>query len=84
MDPRPKLRSCYCAGPMPRMGGPEALLEMRRVRPEVPVILCSGYDESRVGGASRGDGPDAFLKKPFRLAGLAEVLRRVLAPADGA
>jgi len=30
---------------MPRMDGEEALAEMRRINPDVPVILISGYSE---------------------------------------
>lgn len=51
---------------MPRMGGDEALREIRRRNPQAKVILCSGYSEpdaqARLGGANRA----YFLPKPYR------------------
>ncbi len=31
---------------MPRMSGMEMALKMMKVRPEIPIILCSGYSEA--------------------------------------
>jgi nitrogen-specific signal transduction histidine kinase/CheY-like chemotaxis protein len=63
---------------MPEMGGEEALEEIRRIRPDVPVILMSGYTEhyasTRVQSADRTD----FLQKPFTNEELRDVLHRVL------
>jgi PAS domain S-box-containing protein len=63
---------------MPEMGGEEALEEIRRIRPDVPVILMSGYTEhyasTRVQSADLTD----FLQKPFTNEELRDVLHRVL------
>jgi CheY-like chemotaxis protein len=56
---------------MPRMGGLAASLEMRRIAPGVPVILCSGYAEAEIDGEAAVDG---FLQKPFRLRTLVETM----------
>jgi CheY-like chemotaxis protein len=67
---------------MPAMSGPAALLEMRRINPAVPAVLCSGHplgpgDEDIVGEAGI-----RFLEKPFTLRDLARCVAAVL-PTDG-
>jgi two-component system cell cycle sensor histidine kinase/response regulator CckA len=63
---------------MPECGGPEAAEQMWMLRPELPVILCSGHapptggPDSPIGRAAR------FLPKPFNLASLIEAVREVL------
>jgi DNA-binding NtrC family response regulator len=61
---------------MPRMGGAEALREMRRVQPDVRVILMTGYadatEELRLGDLA------GFLAKPYEPKQLVETVRRAL------
>jgi CheY-like chemotaxis protein len=65
---------------MPRMGGKEVLEEVRRLAPELPVIVSSGYSED---DASAGQwacpGPTRFLAKPYRPAELLEIVCGLLA-----
>jgi two-component system cell cycle sensor histidine kinase/response regulator CckA len=62
------------------MGGEQALEAMRRVRPDVRVILMSGYSEEDVATRFAAAGrPNEFLEKPFRWADLSDKLRAVLA-----
>ena len=72
---------------MPGMDGEETFRELRRVRPDVKVILTSGYNEQEVTGRFAGKGLAGFAAKPFRPGKLIEVVRRVLgapsAPAGG-
>ncbi|MDX8401017.1 MAG: response regulator, partial [Mariprofundaceae bacterium] len=51
---------------MPRMNGAEAFTEMRRLRPDVQVVLCSGYDERSATAHFAGKGLAGFVQKPFR------------------
>ncbi len=60
--------------------GREAFGEARRPRPDVPVVLMSGYGENEAADLFAGLGFDGFLRKPFRAEELVEVLRRVLTP----
>lgn len=64
---------------MPRMGGAEAFMEMKRLRPEGRFMLMSGFslDDAR---ASVGNDalPDAFLPKPFDHAALTAALTQAL------
>ncbi|MBI4643025.1 MAG: response regulator [Deltaproteobacteria bacterium] len=63
---------------MPGMGGEEAFLEMRRLRPDVRVVLSSGYDEQDAMEQFIGQGLAGFIQKPYTVAKLQEVLNRVL------
>lgn len=50
---------------MPRMNGWQALEALRALSPDIPVILMSGYDETRVMDGHHSELPQAFLQKPF-------------------
>jgi len=63
---------------MPEMTGEEALREMRKLRPHVPIVLTSGYGEEQVLERLAHVRVDAFLKKPFRMEDFAGVVRSVL------
>ncbi|HEX9010265.1 MAG TPA: ATP-binding protein [Holophagaceae bacterium] len=58
---------------MPRLHGSDVLLRIQALRPDLPVLLISGYnDEARPGLL---DGPHRrFLAKPFRIRDLIEAL----------
>jgi CheY-like chemotaxis protein len=62
---------------MPRMNGWETLAHLRRLSPDIPVILSSGYDEAQVMAIDHADQPNAFLGKPYSIKGLKETIRRV-------
>lgn len=65
---------------MPVMRGEEVLAELRKIRPEVRVLLMSGYSEGDVlGRIPAGTGKLDFLGKPFTAAALEEKLRELLA-----
>jgi len=59
---------------MPRMDGHETLAELRKLRPEIKVILCSGYHEQEALRDIRPGDPVGFLHKPFRFSDLRNVL----------
>ena len=50
---------------MPRMDGMETLVEMRRLDPNVPVVVMSGYSESETLMRFAGMGANGFIQKPF-------------------
>jgi CheY-like chemotaxis protein len=67
---------------MPSMNGDEVYRAMRLIRPDVRVILMSGYSESDV-MAQFADQPVAgFLQKPFRTNQLIELLRGIIEPGS--
>lgn len=67
---------------MPRMNGVEAFGELIRIRPDVKVILSSGYTENVVIRRFPGPKPSGFLNKPYKLEVMKAELDRLLG-ADG-
>jgi two-component system cell cycle sensor histidine kinase/response regulator CckA len=61
---------------MPRMGGPEALTEIRALAPRQPVIISSGYSEA--GGGPIANLAAEFLPKPYEPDALLRIVRRTL------
>ncbi len=68
---------------MPRMSGNEACHEIRKLRPDVSIIFCSGYADDAVSCCDENEGPTLFLHKPFRRDDLIRVLAEAL-PARSA
>jgi PAS domain S-box-containing protein len=64
---------------MPRMGGREAFIELRRIDPTVPVIICTGYGENEEVQELLTLGARGMLAKPYQISALAAKLRHVLA-----
>jgi CheY-like chemotaxis protein len=64
---------------MPRLNGWETLAALRKLSPDIPVILSSGYDEAQVMTDNYVEQPNAFLGKPYQIKGLRETIDRVLA-----
>lgn len=73
------IRVVLCDLSMPYMDGWETLVALRRIRPDIPVILASGYDEAQVISGDHPELPQAFLHKPYRKILLEEALARALA-----
>ena len=63
---------------MPQMDGEETYLELRRIRPDVPVILSSGYNQQEVSQRFAGKGLAGFLQKPYQSSTLRKELQRVM------
>jgi PAS domain S-box-containing protein len=63
---------------MPRMGGEEAFLQLRSRKPDLPIILSSGYSEMDVVGRFTGKRLTAFIHKPYTGDELREILRKTL------
>ena len=64
---------------MPRMNGWDTLAALRKLSPDIPVILSSGYDEAQVMAGEHLEQPNAFLGKPYRLQELKDTVRLALA-----
>jgi len=52
--------------------------ELQHVRPNVPIILMSGYAEESVMGRFKGMGVVGFLQKPFTKNDLLDEVRKAL------
>jgi two-component system cell cycle sensor histidine kinase/response regulator CckA len=64
---------------MPRMSGGELMERLIAVRPDVKVLLMSGYSEYSSGHPGQGTPQALVLQKPFSLPSLVEKVREVLA-----
>jgi len=53
-------------------------IEMMKIRPDVPVILCTGYSKKISERAAVDMGIKAFAYKPIVKADLAKTVRKVL------
>ena len=62
---------------MPRMNGEECFRQMRALRPDVRVVLSSGYNEQDAVNRFAGKGLAGFLQKPYHFSRLLEVIRAV-------
>jgi PAS domain S-box-containing protein len=67
---------------MPKMNGVEAFEELIRIKPDVKVILSSGYTEDVVIRRFPGPKPAGFLNKPYKIEVMKAELDRLLG-ADG-
>jgi len=59
---------------MPHMDGAETYRALRQARPDLPVLLMSGFNEKDAVSHFAGNGLAGFLQKPFEI----EKLRRTL------
>ena len=64
---------------MPVMSGEETLRQLKNIRPEVRVVLSSGYNETEAVRHFSGMGLNGFLQKPYTPIELAEKVKTVLA-----
>jgi DNA-binding NtrC family response regulator len=65
---------------MPGMNGSETMAELLRIRPDVPVVLCSGYTRETTLPADSSLRPAAFIEKPYQLDMLRRVFSAILQP----
>jgi two-component system cell cycle sensor histidine kinase/response regulator CckA len=63
---------------MPKMTGMQLAQEMRQCRPDLPIILCSGYSDRITPEDAKSKGFQGYLPKPFRSAKLAQTVREAL------
>jgi DNA-binding NtrC family response regulator len=63
---------------MPKMNGVEAFGELIRIKPDVKVILSSGYTEDVVMNSFPGRRPARVLHKPYNMDDLKVELDRLL------
>ena len=75
---RPTEFSCVILDlTMPNLNGEETYRQLRAIRPELPAVVMSGFDESQAMVSFDGERV-AFLQKPFKPRQLAEAVERLL------
>lgn len=63
---------------MPNLTGEKLALEMLKIRPDIPIILCTGYNKKISNAKAEEMGIKAFENKPFVKEDLAKTIRQVL------
>ena len=63
---------------MPQMTGDKLVKEILNIRPEMPIIICTGFSEKMDGEKAREIGASGYLEKPHEKRDLAKMVRKVL------
>jgi CheY-like chemotaxis protein len=63
---------------MPKMTGDKLAVELSKIKPGLPIILCTGYSGEKLDSASKENGVFGYICKPIVLEELAKVVRGVL------
>jgi PAS domain S-box-containing protein len=66
---------------MPDLGGEQVFLELREIRPGLPIVLATGYSEELASRRFSASGAAGFLRKPFEAEQLAACLHAALEKA---
>ena len=77
-------RLVLCDMMMPGRAGLEVVAQIRARRPEVPIVLITGYATEANAERAMAAGATAFLAKPFDEEELLDQVRRVLGRTDDA
>ncbi len=72
------LHLCILDLGMPLAGGAEAYPFLKAARPDLRVMISSGYEMNDIVQSLLAAGADAFLQKPYRMSALARGIRQVL------
>lgn len=63
---------------MPHMTGDKLAGELRKIHPDIPIILCTGFSELISGDKAGTLGIKGFLMKPIGMKDLSRMIRNVL------
>ncbi len=63
---------------MPNMTGEKLAVELRRIRGDIPIVICTGYSERLLEERIRAVGISALVMKPILMAQLASAIREAL------
>ncbi|MBU0463079.1 MAG: response regulator [Proteobacteria bacterium] len=63
---------------MPNMPGDKLSAELTKIRPDIPILLCTGFSEAMSEEKAASLGIKGFLMKPIVMKDLAQKIREVL------
>ena len=63
---------------MPQMGGGETYDRIKEIKPDVKVLLSSGFSINGQASEILNRGCNGFIQKPFNLQNLSQNLRAIL------
>jgi len=62
---------------MPGITGKELAAEIVRIRPDIPIVLCTGFSDAVTTEGAKGIGIRELVMKPLMLQDLSAMIRRV-------
>ena len=68
---------------IPGASSHEVVAEAAEIRPGIRVILTSAYSQEMIAGAMSLPQVHGFIRKPFKLRMVTEMVDRILNKADG-
>ena len=63
---------------MPKLTGMGLIEKLMRIRPDIPIILCTGFNEKITEDTTRRLGIGALMSKPVRVKEIARIIREIL------
>ena len=63
---------------MPELDGKDCYYEIKKINPQIKVILTSGYSKSNIKDELLKNGVDAYVPKPFNVGILLKAVEQVL------
>lgn len=65
---------------MPKMGGSEVFQALKTIKPDIKIILCSGYSHEGFAGIDKllKSGAAGFVQKPFTRQSIAQAIKKAL------
>lgn len=75
---RPDITCVILDLTMPHMDGEQCFRELRQIKPDVKVIISSGFNEQEVTQKFVGKGLAGFIQKPYKLSVLKEAIRGII------
>ena len=67
---------------MPNMTGDKLSDELRKIRSDIPIILCTGFSEHISKEKAESLRINGFFMKPVQLSDMAKMIRKVLDEAN--
>ena len=62
---------------MPHMDGEQCFRELHQIKPDVKIIMSSGFNQQEVTQKFVGKGLAGFIQKPYKLSVLREAIQKI-------
>ena len=63
---------------MPRLSGAQVTEKIKQQRPDLPVVLCTGFNEHIDESGANDLGIDSFVMKPLIFKELAQTIHKII------
>ncbi len=63
---------------MPEMAGDKLVVELKKIRPDIPIIICTGFSDTMTKEKAASISISGFLMKPIVMKNLVQKIREVL------